>query len=50
MRIKVKGKYYTLRKEAEDWYLELICGAIIFTAMFSLVSLAVFIANTICPV
>lgn len=50
MRIKVNGKYYKLRKEAKDTYLELICSGIWFTILFALVSLAAFIANTICPV
>ena len=49
MRIKVNGKYYKLRKEMKDFYLELVCGLIIFTVLFSLVTFTVFIANTICP-
>ena len=50
MRINVNGKKYTLRKEMKDFYLELVCGLIVFTVLFALVSLTVFIANTICPV
>ena len=49
MRINVNGKKYTLRNEMKDFYLELVCGLIILTVLFSLVSLTVFIANTICP-
>lgn len=49
MRIKVNGKYYNLREEAKDMYLELICGAIAFSTLFGLAALAAIIANTICP-
>ena len=50
MRIKVNGKYYRLRKEAKDMYLELACGLIIFTGLFLVTLAVVFVANTICPV
>lgn len=49
MRINVNGKKYTLRKEMKDFYLELVCGLIIFTALFLLVELTAFVANTVCP-
>ena len=50
MRIKVGNKYYKLRKEMKDFYLELICCGIWFTILLSIVLLAVYVANTICPV
>lgn len=49
MRIKVNNKYYSLRKEAKDMYLELVCGLIVFTVLFLLVELTAFVANTVCP-